>query len=182
MTRARTFTIVAAALAIWVLIKVFDQNAPKAPTSNPPSSPTPSVPSSSSSNSASAVADAATIKEWVHRAAKRGEEWGKQSGLTGNIRRALPVEPTVSPAQSPTATPTVMTYHVVNIRAGDSLSVRAGPGSNYPIVATLRPGTGGIMRGPRRVANGPTVWQEISASGYPGWVNETYLAPESSGR
>lgn len=179
MTRARTLTIVAAALAVWVLIKVFDQNAPQAPTSNSPSSRTPS---SSSSNSASGVADAATIKERVHRAAKRGEEWGKQSGLTENIRRALPVEPTVSPAQSPAATPNVPTYRVVNVRAGDSLTVRAGPGSNYPIVARLRPGTGGITYGRGRATNGPTIWQEISASGYPGWVNEAYLAPESSAR
>src|SRR3954471_1180331 len=44
-------------LAIWLLNKVFDQNAPKAPTSNPPSSP--------SSKSASSPADAATIKTWV---------------------------------------------------------------------------------------------------------------------
>jgi U5 snRNP spliceosome subunit len=101
------------------------------------------------------------------------------SSLTGNFPRALPVEPTVPPAQSP---PTVPTYRVVNIRAGGSLSVRAGPGSNYPIVARLRPGTGGIMRGPGRATNGPTVWQEISISGYPGWVNQIYLAPESSRR
>src|SRR6266542_3789705 len=69
-------------LVIWLLAKLFEQNAPKAPTSN--SSSSPSIFSSSSSNSASPAVDTATIKEWVDQAAKRGEAWGKRSGLEGN--------------------------------------------------------------------------------------------------
>src|SRR6266540_1506795 len=125
-------------LVIWLLAKLFEQNAPKAPTSN--SSSSPSIFSSSSSNSASPAVDTATIKEWVDQAAKRGEAWGKRSGLEGNrassspydtpsanadyspttIRRALPIEPTVSPAQLPVATASA--YGVAPIESPGAIS------------------------------------------------------------
>jgi uncharacterized protein YgiM (DUF1202 family) len=71
------------------------------------------------------------------------------------------------------------TYRVVNIRSGDFLYVRAGPGSVYRPVARIPPGTRGIALGGNRLANGTTVWQEISTRGYSGWVNEIYLEKES---
>ncbi|HTD17353.1 MAG TPA: SH3 domain-containing protein [Chthoniobacterales bacterium] len=77
--------------------------------------------------------------------------------------------------QSPAITPTGITYHVVKLRPGDNLNLRAGPGSNYPIVWKLPAGTRGISLRRGRIANGTAMWQEISAAGYSGWVNETYL-------
>jgi hypothetical protein len=76
------------------------------------------------------------------------------------------------------APPTSVTYRVVNIKAGDVLNLRAGPGSNYPVVAVIPAETRGITLVDRRVANGTTMWQEVSVYGYTGWVNEVYLEVE----
>jgi len=79
-------------------------------------------------------------------------------------------------ASSLPPTPTsVLTYHVVKITPGDVLNLRAGPGSNYPIVTKISAATRGITLGQKRAANGPTTWQEISVGGYTGWVNEIYV-------
>jgi Bacterial SH3 domain len=80
-----------------------------------------------------------------------------------------PVQPTTEPLQ---------TYHVIKVKRGDSLKVRTGPGQTDPVVTTLAPGTRGILLLSGRVANGPTVWQEISFGGHTGWVNEIYLEAE----
>jgi hypothetical protein len=79
-----------------------------------------------------------------------------------------PVQPTPAPPQM---------YRVVNVDRGDYLKVRSGPAQTYPVVATLPPGSGGILLLPGRIANGSTMWQEISAGGSTGWVNEIYLEP-----
>ena len=94
-------------------------------------------------------------------------------------------EPTLTPtpnvldASAVTATPAPSTYRVIGISSGDYLNVREGPGSNYPVVATLDPGTGGIVLGTKRAANGETTWQEISVGGLSGWVNADYIAPDT---
>jgi uncharacterized protein YraI len=75
------------------------------------------------------------------------------------------------------ATPPPATYKVAGISANDRLNIRQGPGATYAIVATLRPGLGGITLG-RRTTNGGTTWQEISIREYTGWVNADYLAIE----
>ena len=79
-----------------------------------------------------------------------------------------PIQPTAAPPQM---------YRVVNVDRGDYLKVRSGPAQTYPVVATLPPGSGGILLLPRRIANGSTMWQEISAGSLTGWVNEIYLEP-----
>ena len=81
-----------------------------------------------------------------------------------------------------TATPAPSTYRVIGISSGDYLNVRefnARAGSNYPVVATLEPGTGGIVLGAKRAANGETTWQEIFVGGHSGWVNADYIALET---
>ena len=76
------------------------------------------------------------------------------------------VQPTVAPPQ---------TFHVIKVKRGDSLKVRTGPSQTDRVVATLAPGTRGILLLSGRIVNGPTMWQEISVGGYTGWVNEIYL-------
>lgn len=93
------------------------------------------------------------------------------SGLSYDQQPGLPLT-------SPTP-PAPQTYRVVNVREGDAVNIRQGPGSNYPVVAQIPPGGRGITLAPRRVANGSTMWQEISVAGYAGWVNEIYLEAES---
>src|SRR5439155_11726483 len=70
---------------------------------------------------------------------------------------------TVTPSPSiMRAVPVLQTYRVANITGRDRLNVRQGPGSNYPVVARIAPGVGGILLLPGRIANGATFWQEIS--------------------
>src|SRR4030095_2827678 len=57
---------------------------------------------------------------------------------------------TATPAPAPS------TYRVIGVPRGDYLNVREGAGSNYPIIATLEPSTGGIVLGTKRAANGAT--------------------------
>jgi uncharacterized protein YraI len=66
-------------------------------------------------------------------------------------------------------------YRIVNISHSDSLNVRAGPASTYPIVVKLAPGARGIKLGRGLAPNGTTMWQEISVGGNTGWVNVIYL-------
>lgn len=87
--------------------------------------------------------------------------------------------PNALDASAVTATPAPSTYRVIGISSGDHLNVRQGAGSNYPIVATLEPDSGGIVVGTKRVANGETTWQEIFVGGQSGWVNADYIALES---
>ena len=85
---------------------------------------------------------------------------------------------TPSSASQPMPSPPSMTYRVVNVEADDYLSLRRGPGSDYDVIRKLQSGTGGIELKEKRVANGETVWQEISIAGQSGYVNETYLEGE----
>src|SRR4029453_11484250 len=79
----------------------------------------------------------------------------------------------------PAAPPPRGPYQVVGIPLSDSLNVREGPGSAFPVVTQLEPGTGGILLGSKRIANGATTWQEITVHGQTGWVNAAYIALET---
>ena len=70
------------------------------------------------------------------------------------------------------------TYRVCNLRAGEVLKMRAGPGTNFGVVAAVPQGTHGITLGHKRAGNGATMWQEIIVRGRTGWVNEIYIEPE----
>jgi Bacterial SH3 domain len=87
--------------------------------------------------------------------------------------------PNALDASLATATPALSKYRVIGVSRDDYLNVREGARSNYPVIATLEPGTGGIVLGTKRVANGETTWQEISIRGHSGWVNADYIALET---
>ncbi|PYJ39527.1 MAG: hypothetical protein DME81_03310 [Verrucomicrobia bacterium] len=78
-----------------------------------------------------------------------------------------------------TATPPRATFQVIGIPQGDYLNVREGAGPDYQVATKLEPGTGGILLGTKRVANGATTWQEITVHGQTGWVNAAYIALET---
>src|SRR5947199_184181 len=78
-----------------------------------------------------------------------------------------------------TATPPRATFQVIGIPQGDYLNVREGAGPDYQVATKLEPGTGGILLGTKRVANGATTWQEITIHGQTGWVNAAYIALET---
>jgi len=80
-------------------------------------------------------------------------------------------------------TPAPQTYRVIGVSSGDYLNVRQGPGANYPVVTRLLPTATGIALEQGRTTNGSTVWQQISTSGYSGWVNADYIVfdPPSNG-
>lgn len=92
---------------------------------------------------------------------------------------AIPV-PVMSASPVSTTIPVPIDYRVVNVQPTDFLVVRSNPGAGYSVIVNLRPNARGIALGPRRVANGTTMWQEISVGGYHGWVNEAYLARDTS--
>jgi hypothetical protein len=87
--------------------------------------------------------------------------------------------PPGSDASVATAPPPRATYQVVGIPLSDYLNVREGAGSDYPVVTKLEPGTGGILLGSKRIANGATTWQEITVHGQTGWINAAYIALET---
>jgi hypothetical protein len=70
-------------------------------------------------------------------------------------------------------------YQVIGIPQGDYLNVREGAGLDHQVVTRLEPGTGGVLLGTKRVANGGTTWQEITVHGQTGWVNAAYIGIET---
>ena len=147
------YILVFVAFSIWAFGKAFEQNLPKSP-----------IAKTSQENAAAPV---------------------NPNHSQMDVPRALPVELSTGPvelaasAQVPSATPFVQTCRVVNIAAGDSLKLRAGPGSTYPAVTKIPAGTRGITPRRDRVRKGTTMWQEVSWDGHTGWVNATYIAIES---
>ncbi len=93
--------------------------------------------------------------------------------------------PANAPAQNYAPTPTVGgivpgnpsgPYGVVLVLAGDTLNVRSGPGTSYPVTATLPSNANTVMRtGPSASVDG-VLWVEIqSPNGGTGWVHSGYL-------
>ena len=68
-------------------------------------------------------------------------------------------------------------YEVVDVAAGDTLNVRAQPGTSARVVDRLAPGTANLaVAGTRVETNGSVWWQVIGPKGL-GWVNARYLTP-----
>ncbi|MCS6964490.1 SH3 domain-containing protein [Thermoflexus sp.] len=96
--------------------------------------------------------------------------------------------PTASPlppqqAPTPTATPTARApqgpFAVVLVPPADQLHVRAGPGADQPILATLPPNASGLfLTGKEQTVQGAR-WVEVRLpDGRIGWVNAMFLTQE----
>jgi len=95
------------------------------------------------------------------------------------LRQQVPT-PTPITAEINRSSSAPVTYRVEGLpKNSPFLNIREGPGSDYPIVVSLPRLARGITFGTRRVTNGGTIWQEITAAGYTGWANAQYLAAET---
>ena len=88
-----------------------------------------------------------------------------------------PATSTTTPAPQPTDTPTAKEteYRVVFVEENDVLNVREGAGVEFDIVAGLLPGSAGIFPLTGRTQINTSTWQQISAIGFEGWVNNAFL-------
>jgi hypothetical protein len=77
--------------------------------------------------------------------------------------------PTVTPTPLPTATPQPMV--TVNETLTTPINVRAGPGTNYPIVGHFEPGQQAIVTGRNEEQSWWQVNLNIEKTGSPGWVH-----------
>src|SRR5262249_53391844 len=136
-------------LAVWALNKFGDQNAATSSTNSSRNSNLVSPGQSDSSIDTSPTVRRALPVE--------------TSPSPTDVDRALQLNSAVSPAASPLPTasayaaapfrlpapsPSIAagsTYRVANVRKGDFLYLRGGPGADYRPILRIHPGTGGIM-------------------------------------
>ena len=135
---------------------------------------TSSPPVETASQTSPSLAATETPTEEANTTTSPPAETASQSSPSLDTTEASPG----SDASVATAPPPQATYQVVGIPLSDYLNVREGAGSDYPVVTKLEPGTGGILLGSKRIANGATTWQEITVHGQNGWVNAAYIALE----
>lgn len=66
---------------------------------------------------------------------------------------------------------------VVGVAADDVLNVRAGPGVDFDVVATLDPTSDGeaIATGTNRQLDGGAIWAEVRIGDVSGWANTAFL-------
>ncbi len=98
---------------------------------------------------------------------------------SGNVQDPNTINLESGPVLEATPAATALaTYSVVGVPKGDYLNVRAGPGSQYPIVERIPANATGFLVGARRSVNGATIWKEISVNGHRGWVSAEHLSLE----
>jgi len=83
-------------------------------------------------------------------------------------------------AQDRTTAARASVYRVVGVRPGDVLNIRSLPDGSAPIVASLPPGTTGLVRTGRVIQNVDTAWTEIRYNNATGWVAARYLALDNA--
>ncbi|MEZ5479258.1 MAG: SH3 domain-containing protein [Thiolinea sp.] len=66
-------------------------------------------------------------------------------------------------------------YQVVNVESNDSLNMRSGPGTAYPVVGSIPYNGRTIMTTGTTEQVGSSTWIEVVWLGQVGWVNEHYL-------
>lgn len=74
------------------------------------------------------------------------------------------------------APPRGSTLGVIGVAHDDELNVRAGPGVDQPVVATLDPLADGIVSTGRAWRLSRSIWWEVEANGTCGWASSRYLA------
>ncbi len=70
------------------------------------------------------------------------------------------------------------TYRVVKVAQDDVLNIRSGVGTQYPIVGSIPPDSGGVLITGEQVKHGRSVWVPVKYRDIEGWVNRGYLEPE----
>ncbi|MEZ5839033.1 MAG: caspase family protein [Hyphomicrobiales bacterium] len=71
-------------------------------------------------------------------------------------------------------------YHVINVRPGDVLNVRSGPGPNYDVIGSIPADAAGIeARSCRSVAGSSDKWCIVQFGSVRGWASACCLADES---
>lgn len=72
---------------------------------------------------------------------------------------------------------------VVGVAADDTLNVRTGPGTDFPVVAELGPLVVGFTAtGRNRTLDDGSFWSEVTVDGAVGWANVVYLAEPAAPR
>lgn len=108
---------------------------------------------------------------------------GTNSDKVIEVRAAIPTGSPVAPlpaSELPAPAPELILYRVAGIQANDVLNMRAGPGSNFPLIVGIAPDAIGISAvGPSQM-NGTTRWQNIRYKGFTGWVNADFLLMQSN--
>ncbi len=71
-------------------------------------------------------------------------------------------------------------YQVINVRADDSLNIRAGASVQQPVIGTIPSNGRTILSTGRTQQVGNSTWIEIVWLGQIGWVNSTYLSNDAA--
>ncbi len=106
--------------------------------------------------------------------------WGL-SLASGLVLVALSPAPSLA-ADPPSEGPVpAISYRVVNVSSDDTLNVRAQPGTQGEVVATLAHDADGVMVTGLRRRVGTAMWWEVAQShpdGDSGWVHSAFIAAE----
>ena len=70
---------------------------------------------------------------------------------------------------------------VQGVASDDVLNVREAPDKSSAVLGALPPGATGVHGTANRRRVGASTWREVECGNLRGWVNERFLAPETSG-
>ncbi|HPQ97673.1 MAG: SH3 domain-containing protein [Thiothrix sp.] len=68
-------------------------------------------------------------------------------------------------------------HQVINVAQNDVLNMRSGPGTGYPVVASIPHNGRTLITTGKASSQGRNDWVEVVWAGSTGWVNERYLTP-----
>jgi hypothetical protein len=80
-----------------------------------------------------------------------------------------------APKQAPSAAVQSASFVVTNVRDNDVLNVRAGPSTEFDIVASLKPGSRGVAI----TGDCQSEWCPVRHQNASGWVNSSFLSNEA---
>ncbi len=162
--RAQAIAVVAPVLAAVLLVTgcAADDTDTAAPTSSTTAVATSPPPSSTNGDEVTTSSVGGTTPSTV-----------SSSGTTGSTSvPTLPGEPFEGFAEAGDR------LIVVGVAHDDSLNVRVGPGTGYPVAATLAPtATGVVATGDARLLD-QSLWYGVTVAGEDGWANAAFLAFE----